>query len=36
MEKEERKAVKAKERKAEKTIFLACLLLNLGILAEKK
>ena len=35
-EKEERKALKAKEHTAEKKIFLACLLLNLGILAVTK
>ncbi|MCR4694542.1 MAG: MBOAT family protein [Pseudobutyrivibrio sp.] len=36
MEKEERKAAKAKEHKGEKKIFLAILLLNLGILAVTK
>lgn len=35
-EKEERKALKAKEHSAEKKIFLACLLFNLGILAVTK
>ncbi|MBR1623964.1 MAG: MBOAT family protein [Pseudobutyrivibrio sp.] len=35
-EKEERKALKAKEHTVEKRIFLACLLLNLGILAVTK
>ena len=35
-EKEERKALKAKEHSAEKRIFLACLLFNLGILAVTK
>ena len=35
-EKEERKALKAKEHSVEKKIFLACLLLNLGILAVTK
>ena len=36
MEKEERKAVKAKEQALEKKIFLCCLLFNLGILAVTK
>ena len=36
MEKEERKAVKAKEHALEKKIFLCCLLFNLGILAVTK
>ena len=36
MEKEERKAVKAKEHAAEKKIFLCCLIFNLGILAVTK
>ena len=35
-EKEERKALKAKEHSIEKKIFLACLLFNLGILAVTK
>ncbi|MCR5416233.1 MAG: MBOAT family protein [Pseudobutyrivibrio sp.] len=35
-EKEERKALKAAEKSKEKKIFLACLLLNLGILAVTK
>ena len=35
-EKEERKALKAKEYSIEKKIFLACLLFNLGILAVTK
>ena len=35
-EKEERKALKSKEQSAEKKIFLACLLFNLGILAVTK
>ena len=35
-EKEERKALKAKEHAAEKKIFLCCLLFNLGILAVTK
>ncbi|MCR4830821.1 MAG: MBOAT family protein [Pseudobutyrivibrio sp.] len=35
-EKEERKALKAKEHSLEKKIFLACLLFNLGILAVTK
>ncbi len=35
-EKEERKALKAKEHSTEKKIFLACLLFNLGILAVTK
>ncbi|SOB96200.1 MBOAT family O-acyltransferase [Pseudobutyrivibrio ruminis] len=35
-EKEERKALKAKEHSVEKKIFLACLLFNLGILAVTK
>ena len=36
MEKEERKAVKAKEHALEKKIFLFCLLFKLGILAVTK
>ena len=35
-EKEERKALKAKEHSIEKKIFLACLLFNIGILAVTK
>ena len=35
-EKDERKALKAKEHATEKKIFLACLLLNIGILAVTK
>ncbi len=35
-EKEQRKALKAKEQKSQKKIFLACLLFNLGILAITK
>ena len=35
-EKEERKSLKAKEHAAEKKIFLACLIFNLGILAVTK
>ncbi len=36
MEKEERKAAKAKEHSLEKKLFLSCLLFNLGILAVTK
>ena len=36
MEKEEKKAAKAKEHSLEKKIFLCCLLFNLGILAVTK